>query len=196
MRLFGRGKSDEPEPSFTEVAKPSYLLAVPDGAYVLPESVQINDDGVPVRFITGRVQAKEVAAALKLTKKKLQLEKKQVTAEMTEIRADYRLSNSQRSRTRGSGSLARTFRTFEGMSRDSARRNQGNALAPLENEKASIDEQIHVIDRVLLEIEAFVLGLPEEPKPIRTRSRRACAFCGETAKATDKFCSSCGEALS
>lgn len=203
MRLFGRSGKDHDlasasagDQAFAQPA-PQPVELVPLGAYELPAELTLSrDDGTRIRFIETRADAKSVTTALKLHKKQLQLQKREITAEMQRVRADYRLDNSRRTRVRGSGSLARSVRTFQQISRDSARRKHGSAIDALDDQKAAVDAQISFLDRVLLEIERFVLSLPEDPKPAPNRkSAKSCPSCGVAAKASDKFCSECGEPL-
>lgn len=200
MRLFGRGKPDpepdpEPAPSFVPE-----VLHIPHGAFEIPAGVEFTSNGEPLRYITTADEAKELIAHLRQLKKGLQIEKKDVSIHMQEVRADYREANARRTHVRGRGSINSTIRTFQQINRDSARRGHANQLAPLDDAKAAIDRQIQVVDVTILELQRFQLTAPKATKPAKTAKSTAtapkfCVSCGSALKAGDRFCGDCGQPL-
>jgi hypothetical protein len=202
MRFFGRKQDVEPEqaPQGTGeeqlpnlALRPEVVPAAPLGAYHIPSQITLtNDAGDQVRWVATRSEAKRVIDHLKLEKKEWQLVKKDVGLAMQQIRADYRQATARRSHTHGRGQLASTFRTFEQIGRDSARRKHATRLDPLEDRKANIDATIQFLDRTILELQQYQIGLPDEPKPRKPSAVTACPDCGSMLKRGDRFCAECG----
>ncbi|MEP7342764.1 MAG: hypothetical protein ABI977_33855 [Acidobacteriota bacterium] len=110
---------------------------------------------VTARTIT---EAKLAIKELKLRKKELSLLKRQVTEQERAIRAEYTHSVRQRgSKLQGGGGIGRFIRVVQTASRDSARRNLANRLAPYEQEKRKIDAMTTAIEEVLLKVEMAIL---------------------------------------
>ena len=103
-------------------------------------------------------EAKLTIKQLKQMKKQFALEKKAVNAEMAEVRANRRMHVAQQgSVVRGGGSVGRTMRTFQRMSRDMDRSKHANQLAPLEEEKAELDRKILEMDKAITMVEAYIM---------------------------------------
>lgn len=151
--------SPPPPPAYSPPtpANQSLVESVPeDEPRFEPVTVHPNGD-ITTRFATVP-EAKLAIKQARLKKREVAQERKAVNAEMAEIRANRRLQVArQGSMTRGGGTLGRTFRTFERIARDSAKASHANALAPLEAEKAALDQVTRRLDDLILQIEAYVL---------------------------------------
>ena len=98
---------------------------------------------------------------LRLLKKSFSLEKRQVTAQLKAVRAQYTHDTRQRgSKFRGGGGFGRFVRSMQTASRDSARTHLASTLRPLESEQQRIDHAITQIDSLIAQVEAQALRLP------------------------------------
>jgi hypothetical protein len=120
--------------------------------------VTINPDG------DLRVSARSVAEAkiaikeLKLKKKEYALAKREISQNQKQIRAEYTDSVRQRgSKFRGGGGIGSFVRTVQTISRDADRRSLAQELAPLEQQKNTVESIINAIDRAILQIEKFII---------------------------------------
>jgi hypothetical protein len=111
-----------------------------------------------------RVSARTVAEAkiaikeLKLKKKEYALVKREISQQQKQIRADYTDQVRQRgSKLRGGGSIGRLVRTVQTVNRDADRRNLAQQLAPLEQQKNTVDGIINAIDQTILQVEKFII---------------------------------------
>lgn len=111
-----------------------------------------------------RVSARTVAEAkiaikeLKLKKKKYALVKREISQQQKQIRADYTDQVRQRgSKLRGGGSIGRLVRAVQTVNRDADRRNLAQQLAPLEQQKNTVDGIINAIDQTILQVEKFII---------------------------------------
>jgi hypothetical protein len=104
-------------------------------------------------------QAKLALKELKLKKKELSLLKKQVTEQERQIRATYTDEVRRRgSKFHGGGSIGRFIRLAQTASRDSARANLAQQLAPFEEQKRKIEAMRSAIEQLILQVEAFILN--------------------------------------
>jgi len=120
--------------------------------------VEISTDG------TIRIRADSVAEAkiaikeLKLKKKELGITKREITNQQQQIRASYTEdTRKQGSKFRGGGGIGKFVRSVQTASRDAARANLANQLAPLDKQKNQIDSILNAIDRAILQVEAYIL---------------------------------------
>jgi hypothetical protein len=111
-----------------------------------------------------RVSARSVAEAkiaikeLKLKKKEYALAKREISQNQKQIRAEYTDSVRQRgSKFRGGGGIGSFVRTVQTISRDADRRSLAQELAPLEQQKNTVESIINAIDRAILQIEKFII---------------------------------------
>jgi hypothetical protein len=111
-----------------------------------------------------RVSARSVAEAkiaikeLKLKKKEYALVKREISQNQKQIRAEYTDSVRQRgSKCRGGGGIGSFVRTVQTISRDADRRILAQELAPLEQQKNTVESTINAIDRAILQIEKFII---------------------------------------
>ena len=61
------------------------------------------------------------------------------------------------SKLRGGGSIGRLVRTVQTVNRDADRRNLAQQLAPLEQQKNTVDGIINAIDQTILQVEKFII---------------------------------------
>ena len=119
----------------------------------------MNIEGVGVSVnATSLPEAKLALKELRLKKKEFGIQKKLILARQQEIRASY----TEEVRTRGSivrggGGIGKFLRLVQTISRDSKRSRLAVDLAPLEREKQEVENMIHTIDRVILQVEAQLL---------------------------------------
>ncbi len=147
----------EPEPWLPAEVEPEQPSApmVPLG----PQSVvRYEDDGNLSINIGNVAEAKQAIKELKLIKKEWAIEKKAINAEIADLRAGRRMQTAQQSSmVRGGGQVGQVVRSFQRISRDEARRNHANALAPLEESKAFIDRSMLEIDSAVTQLEGYIL---------------------------------------
>lgn len=165
--------------------------------YVIPSEISITDsDGNEIRFVTTKEDAKTLIGRLRLLKKETQLNKRMVTADIQAIRAGHRQSMANRPPVRGRGGLVRIIRTIDQHSKDRARANVANTVAPLESQKMQHDLELQFIDRTILELEAFAMRAPSSKATTRALKRpKHCTSCGHAVRPDDKFCQDCGGRL-
>ena len=114
---------------------------------------------------TVRVNASSTAEAklalkeLKLKKKEYALLKRELNLKQKEVRAAYTDEVRTRgSMLRGGGGLGKFVRLVQTVSRDGKRNQLAVALAPLEQEKQSIESIVNAIDSVMLQVETYILN--------------------------------------
>ena len=113
---------------------------------------------------TAHVKASSISEAklalkdLKLKKKEYALLKRELNEKQKEIRASYTDEVRTRgSMLRGGGGLGKFVRFVQTASRDGKRSQLAVALAPLVQEKQSIESLIHAIDLASLQVESYIL---------------------------------------
>ena len=128
---------------------------------MLPEPnnfVTITDAGelrVSARSIP---ETKIAIKELKLKKKEYALVKRKIHQNQKQIRAEYTYRVRQRgSKFRGGGSIGSFVRTVQTINRDDDRRTLAQQLAPLEQQKNTVDEIINAIEQTILQIEKYII---------------------------------------
>jgi hypothetical protein len=111
-----------------------------------------------------RVSARSVAEAkiaikeLKLKKKEYALIKREISQKQKQIRAEYTDNVRQRgSKLRGGGGIGSFIRTVQTISRDADRRSLAQELAPLEQQKNTVDAMTNAINRAILKVEKIII---------------------------------------
>ena len=108
--------------------------------------------------------AKLCIKALKLKKKDLQGQKKEVAAQIAQVRANHRSAKIQMGPAmRGSGFLANVSRTVQRTAKHSAAVSVDNTVRELESKKSVFDQGITQVDNAILQLERYVLE--NSPKP-------------------------------
>lgn len=165
---FWKRKKDEPEPPANWMipratpmpVEPRYSPPVSQPAPIpeIKQAVTFHDNG-DISLNVGSVpEAKLAIKQLRLRKKEIGVEKKAITTEMAEIRADRRQQvANQGPMMRGGGGFGKTVRTFESLGRANARAKHANRLAPYDDAKAELDRRIMLVDRAIHSLEAYVL---------------------------------------
>lgn len=166
--------------------------------------IAIQSDEMRTKIATpaeGKLAIKE----LRLLKKQLGLQKREVNAELQALRTQYSQSTKRRgSSVRGGGSVGRFFRSMDQLSRDSQRSTHANALDPYLAQRARIDERIGAVDQMIIKIEAVLLqneldeaNKPEVPVPpsLLPSRKNFCNQCGSPRAPNVKFCGQCGSQL-
>jgi hypothetical protein len=103
-------------------------------------------------------EAKIAIKELKLKKKEYVLVKREISQQQKQIRAEYTDQVRQRgSKFRGGGNMGRLIRTVQTVNRDADRRSLAQKLAPLEEQKNTIDTIINAIDQTILQLERFIV---------------------------------------
>jgi hypothetical protein len=103
-------------------------------------------------------EAKIAIKELKLKKKEYVLVKREISQQQKQIRAEYTEQVRQRgSKFRGGGNMGRLIRTVQTVNRDADRRSLAQKLAPLEEQKNTIDTIINAIDQTILQLERFIV---------------------------------------
>lgn len=116
----------------------------------LPEELNISVQSLP--------EAKLKIKTLKLKKKEYALVKRELTQQQKMIRAEYTDKiRQQGSKVRGGGSLGSLVRTLQTGNRDAARRDFAQQLAPLEEQKNTVDAVITAIDQAILQLEKYIV---------------------------------------
>lgn len=143
MKLFGKGKQS---PDQSVPGPPSPVPEEPwFGVRFLP------DGDVQARWRSAE-EAKQCIAELKLKKRELQITKKAVQADEHQARAAYTDKTRRRSPAmRGGGSVGKVVRSVQSSSRASDRRHLAQQIAPLEGQKAAVEDQLLAIDRLILQ---------------------------------------------
>lgn len=119
--------------------------------------VTFTDTEVNVSFHSV-ADAKRVLKELKLKKKEYALAKRDISQRQKLIRAEYTDTVRRRgSKFRGGGSLGSFIRTVQTFSRDAERSALAQELAPLERQKNSVDAIINEIDKVILQVESYIV---------------------------------------
>lgn len=122
----------------------SYVTILPNG------EIHVTGDSVP--------EVKLALKELKLKKKAYSLTKREVMQKQRAIRASYTEQvRQQGSKFRGGGGIGSFVRTVQTISRDTARRQLANELAPLEQQKANIERIVAAIEQVLLQVESYII---------------------------------------
>lgn len=111
-----------------------------------------------------RISARSIAETkiaikeLKLKKKEYALVKRKIHQNQKQIRAEYTDRVRQRgSKFRGGGSIGSFVRTVQTINRDDDRRTLAQQLAPLEQQKNTVDEIINAIEQTILQIEKYII---------------------------------------
>ena len=123
-----------------------------------PQSlVDISPDGQISVRANSVPEAKLALKELKLKKKELSLLKKQVTEQERQIRAGYTHQVRQRgSKFQGGGTVGKFIRLAQTASRDAARHNLAQQLAPYEQQKRKIEAMKSAIEQLILQVELFI----------------------------------------
>jgi len=120
--------------------------------------VMVHDDGridISVDSVPG---AKLAIKHLRLKKREYAAEKKEVQAEITEIRSGRRTQVAkQGSIVRGGGKFGQVVRTGQRAGRDRDRVQYTNQLQPYEQAKATIDHKVLQIDLAITKLEKYIL---------------------------------------
>lgn len=102
--------------------------------------------------------AKRALKELKLKKKEYVLAKRDISQRQKLIRAEYTDTVRRRgSKFRGGGGLGSFIRTVQTFSRDAERSALAQQLAPLEQQKNSVDAIINGIDGAILQVESYIV---------------------------------------
>src|SRR5215211_7659624 len=146
--MFWRKKKNEPLPaSPIEIDPPRRRQPVatePQTSALSKDSqgdlVQFTDDGQIRVRATSVAEAKLAIKQLRLRKKAVGLEKREVTQAITAINAERRMQTANQGRMmRGGGNLGQLTRTFQGISRDMDKSRHAARLQPYQQEKARLD---------------------------------------------------------
>ena len=101
-----------------------------------------------------RDEAVAAIAELKLMKKEMALEKRELNAEATAIRSEYSMKVASRGpAVRGSGTTAGLVRGYQRAGRQSDRIEKTEAINDITERKAFIDRRVVEIDRALIALE-------------------------------------------
>ena len=120
--------------------------------------VRITDNGELRISARSVAEAKIAIKELKLKKKEYALVKREISQQQKQIRAEYTDQVRQRgSKFRGGGNVGRLVRTIQTINRDSDRRSLAQDLAPLEQQKNTIEAVINAIDQTILQVEKFIV---------------------------------------
>lgn len=137
----------EPEP------EPSILDQDWQGNVVL-----FTDDGQIAYKVNSVAEAKLAIKQLRLRKKAVGLEKREVTQAITAINTERRQQTAnQGSMMRGGGNLGKFTRSMQAISRDADKRNHAARLQPYQQEKARLDNYTLTVDRLIAELETYIL---------------------------------------
>jgi hypothetical protein len=164
--MFWRKKKDEPQyeppieldaPIFRQPVAPEPEPSIPEQDW--QGSVLLFTDDGSIAFRGNSVaDAKLAIKQLRLRKKAVGLEKREVTQAITAINAERRMQTAnQGSMVRGRGGVAQTMRAFQSISRDADKRNHAARLQPYQQEKARLDEYTLTIDQMITKLEAYIL---------------------------------------
>ncbi|OUC13422.1 MAG: hypothetical protein B0A82_17310 [Alkalinema sp. CACIAM 70d] len=83
--------------------------------------------------------------------------KREISQQQKQIKAEYTDKvRQQGSKFRGGGSIGRIVRTVQTINRDADRRALAHALAPLEQQKNTVESIINQIEQKLLQLERFI----------------------------------------
>lgn len=119
--------------------------------------VKITDDGELHISAKSVVEAKIAIKEMKLKKKEYALVRREISQRQKQIRVEYTDQVRQRgSKFRGGGSIGRLVRTVQTINRDADRRSLAQELAPLEQQKNTVETIINSIDQGILQIEKFI----------------------------------------
>lgn len=122
------------------------------------EVVLFSDDGQIAYKVNSVAEAKQAIKTLRLRKKQVGLEKREVTQVITAINAERRAQTANQGRmVRGGGDFGKLARSLQGMSRDADKRNHAARLQPYQQEKARLDQYMLTIDRLITELETYIL---------------------------------------
>jgi hypothetical protein len=164
--MFWRKKKNEPQPEPPiETDPPRWRQPVATGPEpsVLDQDsqgdvVEFSDDG-QIRVSANSVaEAKLAIKQLRLRKKAVGLEKREVTQAITALTAERRRQTAnQSSMMRGGGNLGKFTRGMQSLGRDADRRNHAARLQPYQQEKARLDRYMLGIDQMINQLEAYIL---------------------------------------
>jgi hypothetical protein len=162
MGLFSRKPKAAPVPAAPQVV---YHVGPPEPVKSPSGLISYHTDG-EIKLTGNTVaEAKTILAELRLHKKVLAEQKREVAVREREIRADYTDKvRHQGSLAHGSGGFAQVIRSSQQSARRNSRAHMANALRPLEDRKRAIDAQVATTDRVMLNVEAWILKQAASPK--------------------------------
>ena len=107
--------------------------------------------------VSNFLEAKLALKELKIKKKEYSIQKRQITEQERIIRAEYTNKVRQRgSKFQGGGGVGKFIRSVQTVTRDAARRELANKLAPYEQQKRFVESMISAIDQIILKIEAAI----------------------------------------
>jgi hypothetical protein len=123
-----------------------------------PQSyIHVTQNGEVSVYASSVAEAKLALKELKLKKKELALYKKQLLEYERQIRANYTQQVRERgSKFQGGGKLGRVVRGFQTYSRDAARRDLANQLAPYEQERRELEAVKTAIEQAILRVEIYI----------------------------------------
>ena len=121
--------------------------------------IEFNEAGSIVRVsAVDAAEAKLVVRELKMKKKDVQLQKKEISSEIAQMRAHHRASMAAAtSPVRVGGTVGKMMRGMERVNKVTARNGLENRVVPLEQQKFQLDKNITAIDDCLLKLERFIL---------------------------------------
>jgi hypothetical protein len=188
-------KPQEPEPDPEAVADDT--PAALDGEWSGSGLMFFKEDGGVLSSAKVASEAKIAIKEIRLRKKEFQLLKKDVSADMAELRAERRLKVArQGSMTRGGGNWGKLARSLERSNRDSARARHAAQLSPLEQKKAIIDERMAILDSAILHLERIALNNPDPAKAkAQTPKTHICPACSTSIDGDGRFCAACGASV-
>lgn len=120
--------------------------------------VIITNDGELLVSAQSVAEAKIALKELKLKKKEYTLVKREISQQQRQIRAEYTDKVRQRgSKFRGGGNIGSFVRTIQTINRDADRRTLAQELAPLEQQKNTVEAMINAIASTILQVERFIM---------------------------------------
>lgn len=112
-----------------------------------------------MQFPTDISQAKFEIKKLKMKKKEMNLKKKEITQKQQQIRANYTDKIRRLTSASGSNAFSKLSRFITKKEKDQLRKDLANELQPIETTKNNIINNIHELDRIILELEKHILHL-------------------------------------
>lgn len=120
--------------------------------------IRVTSSGAVLCRASSVAEAKLIIKDLKLQKRLIATEKKQVNAVMATMRAEHRTSMANRGPSmRGGGGVGKFIRDMDAISRSSARSRHANALVPYQRQKDHLDRTLVELDSVINQLDAFIL---------------------------------------
>jgi hypothetical protein len=131
-----------------------------DSAVYHDEFVTLWPDGSAEFRIRVAAEARIVIKTLKLIKKQVRLQLREINAVLRDVRHQYTDYTRRRgSMIRGCGKVGSIVRLFQSISRDQQRSQLAENVQPLHNQKQALDSLLMSIDQHILRIEAVLLRL-------------------------------------